>query len=120
MRDIDLFTKNFLSLLGHEVKVSVLKERTREEGILYSVIIRPFYGHRTTWFGNKEGYASSPEFKTITRRVSSAFKKAAKLQDNVSLDPDGFLLKPTSKRFKGKSYYPSGSAYLHMVFVYFE
>ena len=117
MREIDIFIENFIDTLGHKVWTQVIQERVREEGVLYSVVVRPFYGNTTKWFGSKEGYVSTPEFKKITRRVSSAFKKAAKMSPQVELDPDGFLLKPTSKRFKGKSFYPMGSAYLHMVFV---
>lgn len=117
MREIDVFIENFQRILGQEVWTQVIQERVREEGVLYSVIVRPFYGNLTRWFGGKEGYASTPEFKKITRRVSSAFKKAAKMSSRVELDPEGFLLKPSSKRYKGKSFYPMGSAYLHMIFV---
>jgi hypothetical protein len=117
MREIDIFIENFINILGHEVWTQVIKEQVKGEGVLYSVIVRPFYGSATKWFGGKEGYVSTPEFKKITRRVSSAFKKSAKMRSRVKLDPEGFLLKPSSKRFKGKSYYPMGSAYLHMVFV---
>lgn len=114
---IQSFLSDFKSLLGADLKTQVIKEREREEGVLYSVIIRPFHGQPTTWIEGKEGWPATTEAKSITRKVGSAFKKASKKNLMVELDPDGFLLKPNSKRVKGKSFYPLGSAYLHMVFV---
>ena len=117
---IEKFLADFKSILKEEIRVSYKKERTTEEGVLYSVVLRPFYGFRIKSFGNKEGYLATPELRKVVRRVGSSFKKASKLNKEVDLDPDGFLLKPSSKRFKGVSYYTVGSTYLHMVFVYFK
>jgi hypothetical protein len=116
-KDIEHFLEDFKDLLGHPVKTQIIQERVREEGVLYSVIIRPFFDERSKFFGMVEGYPSSADLKKITRRVSSSFKKAAKMNPRIALDPDGFLQKPVSKKYRGKSYYTFSSAYLHMVFV---
>jgi len=111
------FIEEFESSLKYKVQVTFKLERIREEGVLYNITIRPFAFERSLTFKKFDGYLATPERKAVVRRAASTFKRVAKRYKHLDLDPDGFLTKPSSKRYQGESYYLLSSVYLHYVFI---
>lgn len=111
------FIEDLSSSLNYKVQISYRKERVREEGILYSLSIRPFAFETSKTFTTFDGYLATPERKAVVRKMASTFKRIAKRYKYLELDPDGFLTKAKSKKHKGESYYLLSSVYLHYVFI---
>jgi hypothetical protein len=111
------FIEELKSSLKYKVQVTFKLERIREEGVLYSISIRPFAFETSKTFTTFDGYLATPERKAVVRKMASTFKRVAKKYKFLELDPAGFLTKAKSKKHKGESYYLLSSVYLHYVFI---